>query len=234
MIRIADRRTIAANQALRHDVHVVVVTVGQDHLLDRAGLPVNLFQHVSVDADPTELGFHCQDILRDRWGDYDYYAYLEDDLSIADSWFFEKLRWFNAHVGDQKVLMPNRFERAAGLAYEKCYLDGDLSAHVTKTFQDTTETPELKSTVLGRPLRFIRPLNPHSGAFFLNAVQMQTWMNKPYFGSRSTAFIGPLESAATLGIMKTFHIYKPAPENANFLEIEHDGCRFIRLIRMEP
>lgn len=234
MIRIADRRTIPANQALRHEVHVVVVTVGQDHLLEHIGLPDNLFQQVSVDTDPMELGFHCQDILRASWGDYDYYGYLEDDLSIADSWFFEKLRWFNAHLGDQKVLMPNRFERAEGLASDKCYVDGDLSPHVTKPFQDTTETPELTSTVLGRPIRFIRPLNPHSGAFFLNAVQMRAWMNQPYFGSRSPAFIGPLESAATLGIMRTFHIYKPAPENASFFEIEHDDCRFIRLIRKEP
>ncbi len=43
--------------------------------------------------------------------------------------------------------------------------------------------------------------------------------------------IGPLESAATLGIMRSLKIYKPAPENANFLEVEHHGCRFIRLIR---
>lgn len=233
VIRIADRRTIPANEATRHEVHLVIVTTGGDHLLHRAELPNGLFQHVAVDGDPTDLGFHCQRILRDRWGNYDYYGYLEDDLSITDAWFFEKLRWFNSHVGDQKLLMPNRFERAEGLAYDKCYLDGDLAPHVTQPFQDITESPELKSTVLGRPVRFVRPWNPHSGAYFLNSAQMRTWMEQAHFGSPSREFIGPLESAATLGVMKTFQIYKPAPENANFLEIEHDDCRFIRMIRLE-
>lgn len=231
MIRHADRRTVPANEAIRSEVHLVIVTAGRDHLLDDIDLPANLFHQFPVEGDPTHLGFHCQNILRDRWGNYDYYSYLEDDLSIADPWFFEKLRWFNSHVGDEKLLMPNRFERAEGLAYDKCYLDGDLSPHVAKPFQDITKEPELKSTVLGRPVRFLRPLNPHSGSFFLNAPQLQTWMKQSYFGSRSTSFVGPLESAATLGVMKTFQIYKPAPENASFLEIEHDDCRFIRLIR---
>jgi hypothetical protein len=38
------------------------------------------------------------------------------------------------------------------------------------------------------------------------------------FFDRDTSFIGPLESAATLGIMRAFRIYKPAPEHAAFLE----------------
>ena len=231
MIRHADRRTTSANEAVRHEVHVVIFTAGQEHLLHRADLPAGLYHQFPVDGDPRQLGFHCHDILRDRWGNYDYYGYLEDDLSIADAWFFEKLRWFNSHLGDDHLLMPNRYEKAIGLAYDKCYLDGDLSAHVTKPFQNIAEAPELKSSVLGRPVRFVRPLNPHSGCFFLNSAQMQMWMEQPHFGSRATSFIGPLESAATLGVMKTFRIYKPAPENASFLEIEHHDSRFIQLIR---
>ena len=231
IIRHADRRTVAANEAVRHEVHLVIVTTSRAHLLDRAELPNGLYHHCSIDGDPTRLGFHCQDTLRDRWGNYDYYGYLEDDLSIADAWFFEKLRWFNEHVGDDHLLMPNRYELASGLAYDKCYLDGDLSPRVTEPFQDIADTPQLKSTVLGRPVRFIRPLNPHSGCFFLNATQMKNWIDMPHFGSRDTSFVGPLESAATLGVMKTFKIYKPAPENASFLEIEHHGNRFLALIR---
>lgn len=231
MIRHADRRTVAANEAVRHEVHLVIVTTSQEHLLDRAELPGDSYHHCSIDGDPTRLGFHCHDILRDRWGNYDYYGYLEDDLSITDAWFFEKLRWFNSYVGDDHLLMPNRYERAQGMAYNKCYLDGDLSSHVSEPFQDITDRPQLKSTVMGRSVRFIRPLNPHSGCFFLNSTQMQTWIGQPFFGSRDTSFIGPLESAATLDVMKTFRIYKPAPENASFLEIEHHGSRFIALIR---
>jgi len=233
MIRHADRRTIEANESIRGEVHVVVMTAGSNHLIPRLNIPADLYHLGKIDGDPTRLGFHCHDVLRDRWGNYDYYGYLEDDLAITDGWFFEKLRWFNSHVGNEKLLMPNRFESAAGMAYNKCYLDGDLAERVTRSFQDVTEMPELKSTVMGRDVRFVRPLNPHSGCFFLNAEQMQHWMQQPYFGSRDVSFVGPLESAATLGVMKAFSIYKPAPENANFLEIEHDDSRFIRLIRRQ-
>ena len=38
---------------------------------------------------------------------------------------------------------------------------------------------------------------------------------------------GPLESAATLGIMRHFRVYKPARENAAFLEIEHLDRRYL-------
>jgi hypothetical protein len=232
MIRHADRRTIEANQSLRHTVHVVVVTTGGHHVLNRLRLSETLYQHYPVDDDPTFLGFYCQTILRDRWGNYDYFCYLEDDLILHDPWMFQKLQWFTGHVGNDKVLLPNRFERSANLAYEKCYLDGDLSKTVTEKFQDASDHPQLSSTVLGVSIRFVRPLNPHAGCFFLNARQMQHWTKQPHFGTHDATFIGPLESAATLGIMRTFKIYKPAPENANFLEVEHYDNAYIRKIRM--
>jgi hypothetical protein len=85
---------------------------------------------------------------------------------------------------------------------------------------------------LGIPIRFCRPANPHSGCFFLNAAQMSRWAARPDFLDRDTSFIGPLESAATLGIMRTFRVYKPTVENANFLEIEHHGTGFIGQLRL--
>ena len=60
---------------------------------------------------------------------------------------------------------------------------------------------------------------------------MQTWSRKPYFLDRDTSFIGPLESAATLGVMCAFRVYKPAREHAGFLEIEHFGTRFLENLR---
>lgn len=231
MIQIGDRKTIAANESLRAEVHLVIVTSGVSHLLDQAGFDQQTCHQVSCSCNPAYLGFECHKVLRDRWGNYDYYGYLEDDLALLDPWFFEKLRWFNSHVGNESLLLPNRFERASSLACNKCYLDGDLAAHVTKPFQDVRMQPVLTSKVLGRDIHFQRPLNPHSGCFFLNAEQAQTWIQQPEFATPSSAFIGPLESAATLSIMRTFRIYKPAPANASFLEIEHDGDRFIRLIR---
>ena len=231
VIQIADRRTIAANESIRAEVHVVIVTSGSSHLLEQADFAQHTCHQHASSGPPTELGFECHKVLRDRWGNYDFYGYLEDDLALLDPWFFEKLRWFNSHLGNESLLLPNRYERASGLAFNKCYLDGDLAAHVTKPFQDISVKPILSSTVLGREIRFQRPLNPHSGCFFLNAEQTRTWIQQPEFAVPSTAFIGPLESAASLSIMRTFRIYKPARENANFLEIEHDADRFMRLIR---
>ena len=232
MIRHVDRRTVPANESMRSEIHIVLVTTGPFHLADQARLPKDLVYQFSVDDDPTKLGFYAHRVLRDRWGNYDYYCYLEDDLALEDPWFFEKLRWFNAHVGDDKVLLPNRFERSEEHAYKKCYLDGDLAQRATAPFQDVTQAQELQSTIMGRPVRFVRPLNPHSGCFFLNPRQMQRWIEQPYFESFDTIFIGPLVSAATLGIKTTFQIYKPASENASFLEIEHSDRRYIHLIRM--
>lgn len=83
---------------------------------------------------------------------------------------------------------------------------------------------------MNTPIVFRRALNPHSGCYFLNSRQMQHWIEQPYFLDRDTSFVGALESAATLGIMRAFKIYKPAPQHGNFLEIQHFGTAFLSLI----
>ena len=231
MIHLAERRTLPANKAGRAKVHVVVCTRGDDHLLTQLPSKPTLFEHFTTDAEPPLLGYECHAILRDRWGNYDYYCYMEDDLILHDPWLFAKLRWFNACVGEDKVLQPNRFERGAGPRDYKVYVDGDLADHVTGNFQNIQEEPHLNSRFLGESLVFQRARNPHSGCFFLNSQQMEHWINKPYFLDRSTAFIGALESAATLGIMRTFKVYKTSRDHASFLEVEHFGSRFAKLIR---
>jgi hypothetical protein len=58
-----------------------------------------------------------------------------------------------------------------------------------------------------------------------------------HFGRGSEAGkIGPalspdrLESAATLGTMRTFRVYKPVAEGAAFLELERPGTGFLSQI----
>ena len=133
-------------------------------------------------------------------------------------------------MGHEKLLLPNRFERGRGLMH-KAYVDGELARRVTQPFQNVDEEPTLESEVLGRSISFRRPTNPHSGCFFLNHGQMERWMSDASFLKRETAFIGPLESAATLSIMRTFQVYKPDRESADFLEVEHFGDQFIRQLR---
>lgn len=228
ILNISNKSGEPANLDSSSEAHVVLFTTGGKHLLEKLPVADELFQHVPVDVDPMMLGFQCQRMLRDRWGNYDYYCFLEDDLILHDPWLFAKLSWFNGHVGNDKLLIPNRFERGPGPKRFKGYVDGPLLPRVTRKWQNLEEKTELRSTVMGRSILFRRPLNPHSGCYFLNAEQMAHWSRQEYFLDQDTSFIGPLESAATLGIMRAFNIYKPAAANANFLEIEHSGDQFLR------
>lgn len=194
-------------------------------------LPTALYQHYPTRVDPLLLGFECHSVLRDRWGNYDYYGFLEDDLVLQDPWFFEKLRWFNSCLGPDKLLQPNRFERGRDPRNLKVYVDGDLKPELTAHLGPKEAEPVLRSSVMGVSAQFQRPLNPHSGCFFLNHEQLQRWIHQPYFLDRDTSFVGPLESAATLGVARCFAIYKPANANAGFLEIEHHGEGFLSKIR---
>ena len=44
----------------------------------------------------------------------------------------------------------------------------------------------------------------------------------------------PLESAATLGMLKTFQLMKPAADNGRFLTVEHGGRNFMGLVSSLP
>jgi hypothetical protein len=231
VMQLAAKRTRPANEVLRAEVHIVICTTGGRHLLETLPVDGALYHHHPTQAELMKLGYECQAVLRDRWGNYDYYCYLEDDLILHDPWLFAKAAWFSSQAGTDAILLPNRFERGPGPLVHKAYVDGDLAARVTEKFQDIRQVPEFRGTALGVPLVFKRPLNPHSGCYFLTAEQLAHWMRQPHFLDRSNAFIGPLESAATLGIMRTFRIYKPARENASFLEIEHHGTAFLSQLR---
>ncbi|MGO9464674.1 MAG: calcium-binding protein [Isosphaeraceae bacterium] len=232
LIDIARREAKDANARFAAaKLDVVVCTTRGQHLLARLPLGGDAFRHQPTDAEPLLLGFECHAALYERLGDYDYYCYLEDDLIFRDPWFFAKLGWFHSQVGPGAVLLPNRYEVARGGVAWKAYLDGDLAAEVTAPFQNIAEIPELKGTCLGLELSFRRPLNPHAGCFFLTGDQLRAWGTRADFLDRDSRFIGPLESAATLGLMRAFRIYKPAPEVASFLEIEHAGTAFIGNLR---
>lgn len=232
LIDVSRKAARPANHSLVGEVDVVVCTTRGQHLLERLALPASAFRHQPAEAEPLLLGFECHAVLREGLGRYDYFAYLEDDLITHDPWLFAKLAWFNSHLGDEALLQPNRFEVAREGVALKAYLDGDLDPVHTRDYQNLEELPTLRSTVMGLELAFQRASNPHSGCFFLNSRQMKAWADRPYFLDRDTRFIGPLESAASLGIMRTFRVYKPAAENASFLELEHFGAAFISQLRL--
>ena len=55
-------------------------------------------------------------------------------------------------------------------------------------------------------------------------------MEQPWWQDGDTSFISPLESAATLGIAKSFELFKPCLSHAAWLEVQHYGTSFHCLI----
>ncbi len=237
----SDRRRVVgwvANQDLAPTVQVTLCTTGPHHLLDAlfAQWPPGdrpYFQHCPVDLNPLYLGFACQLVLQQGLADpagYDYFCYLEDDSIFHDPWFFEKLRWFNAQFGPENLLQPNRFEVSGAIApfAHKAYIDLEFDAESARNPGFAHNFPAdtvLSATYLDRPIHFRRAGNPHAGCFFLNRAQMEHWAAQPHFLDGDTRFVSPLESAATMGLIRTFRVFKPDFGCASFLEIEHDGDR---------
>lgn len=221
-----ERRAIPANTEGSHSLDIVVCTTGDRHLLESLDLPDGLFRHHPTTAEPMMLGFECHAVLRDRIDDYDYFGFLEDDLIVADPTYFAKLTWFTGWAGDDCVLQPNRYELSLASPFRKLYIDGPLPKDWSAAYQDVDDRPALTAQVMGYPLHFRRPHNPHAGCFFLSAQQMGHWVRQRWFLDGDIRFVSPLESAATIGIMRTFRVYKPAIDNAAFLEIQHADNRY--------
>jgi hypothetical protein len=229
-----ERRTILrANARNVHEVDVVICTTGGLHLLDQAPLPTGAYLHRRTDAEAALLGFECQAVLREGLGEYDWYCYLEHDVVVHDSLLFVKLGWFNGWAGDAALLLPNRYERDAEAGGRKAYVDPRIPESEAAPFQDTADDPVFVRTVMGMRVVFYRPTNPHAGCYFLNERQFSRWVESDHFLERDTSFVGAPESAGSLGVMRTFKVYKPAPGCAGFLEVEHADPRFIAKIGLE-
>ena len=222
-----------ANTTVSGSIDVVLVTTATDHLAEE--LPRHLFVQYAAELDPRHLGFLCHEILRDQAGRYDYYAYLEDDIEITDPLFLYKLGWFTHTFGQAAVLQPNRYELAHDLEVMKLYIDGNTThPAIAQRYQDRSVRPRLIGDAFSRSFLFERVDNVHSGCFFLNAPQMAQLAGTPGFGQPTSEFFGPLESAATLPLMRAFEVYKPARENAGFLEAQHLGRRFLFARQPDP
>jgi hypothetical protein len=214
-----------ANPRLAATITVVLCTTGDRHLIPQ--LTGYAFHHVKTAAEPRHLGFECHKVLRSGLGQYDYFGYLEDDLRLTDALFFVKLAWFQAQFGEAAVLQPNRFELSGEPAPYKLYIDGNPHSPTLTVTQRGDGQARIAAPAFGRSMSFQRVDNPHSGCFFLSAAQLARWAEQPDFAVPSAAFCGPLESAASLGVMRHFRVYKPARENASFLEIEHLDRRYL-------
>ncbi len=172
--------------------------------------------------NPRMLGFCAHQLFAKFAGQYDWYLYSEDDLLVTDPMMFDKLAWFNTTFGDGCMLSPNRFELNANGPAPKTYIDGGQREASTARFHGYVPgSPELRAAPLGRELVFRRATNPHSGFAAITKSQLAHWMAQPHWLDHDVSFVSPLESAAGLGLAKTFAIYKGDPHSAGFFEVEH-------------
>ena len=235
-LHIAGRRVEDANESLRHQFTIKLITDGQHHVIDRLDAPYReLFEEVATTpASPMHLGFEAQRVLAEHLDEkYDLYGYLEDDLLISDPFFFHKIFWFQLSTGTERLLLPHRVE----LFWDpdrvnKLYIDGPMDeAELQQLIPEPAEA--IAASLPGGPIEFCSPGNPHAGCFFLSHRQLSHWSEQPWFLDGDVSFVSPLESAATLGISKTFRLYKPRMSQAAFLELQHWGTSFRSLIGKE-
>ena len=90
--------------------------------------------------------------------------------------------------------------------------------------------PAVSASLPAGEILFKAPENPHAGCFVLSSAQLQYWSEQPWYQDLDCGFVSPLESAATLGLLKTFQVYKPALTHANWLELQHWGRSFRMLV----
>lgn len=208
---------------------ICVVTNGTDHLLDEEFARARGVRHVKVQVEnPRMLGFAVHRLFAETRNAYDLFCYSEDDLRIADPGFVDRLRAFQDTFGWKRLLTPNRFEWNPTGPTLKTWIDGDLRPGATEQWRAPLPDEEfLHLPMPGRaPVAFRRAPNPHAGFFALSAAQLAHWMRQKHFLDLDCSFISPLESAATLAVLKAFPIYKAFGPDAGFLEIEHMDNRF--------
>jgi len=216
------------------DLNITVCVVDNAHLLHHLQdlMDAGAFNiRICTPKTPKHLGFECHRALAETHQHYDYCGYLEDDIVITDADFFLKLRQFNRCFGDDYLLQPNRIETSQDLtSLRRFYIDGDYNPSASESYRHAM-TVDLCMEHLGEPVSFQQPFNTHSGCFFLNHCQASTYFSGPHWAEEDVSFHGPLESAATLGVMKTFQIMKPTLKSGRFLTVEHAGRNFMGLLR---
>jgi hypothetical protein len=214
----------AVLESLDHaHVDLVLNTLPDRHVASR--LPAHLRSRLEIrertGVEPLFVGFEAQSEFARRVNDADWFLYLEDDLVLRDSLFIEKLAYFNAAAPREALLIPHRYELWQG---SKVYID--LCSKQTPGENRTTNA--LTRIEIG-DWKFAEFENPHSGVYCLSRRQLSAWLDsgRRWYGLASYA--GPRESAATGCLEEVFRLYKPHPDNMNFLEVRHLGTKYAEL-----
>lgn len=230
------RPAYEAVAGMEHGLDIVVLTHEEDHLLDKAFCDQHRVRMIKVKADnPMMVPFAAWSVFADMRNAYDMFVYSEDDLRPADGALLGKIAGFVETFGWRRVVFPNRYEWNPRGPSLKTFIDGDLKPAVIQRYLDALpDELFLQQRIPGRDLTYRRAVNPHAGFFALTGEQLAYWIAQPHFRERDTSFVGPLESAATLGILKTFPIYKAFGRDSGWLEIQHLDDRFSTSAETRP
>ena len=219
-----DPRQAASFDALeRHTLDIIIMTVRGANLLECIGIDPSVYSVEYFDGPPVMLAFEAQRLMRERAGAYDFYAYLEDDLTVTDPAFFEKIGWFVSSFGPEAMLLPLRYEMAHSGTPAKVAIEPRLSSDTLSSLRRSGLSPTLAGRWNGREQTFSLPHNPHAGCFILTDEQLKLWLRQSSFYDRNASWCDPLVSASTYAPGRVFGLYKPAEPDPWFLEIEHYG-----------
>jgi hypothetical protein len=225
-----DKKKLVINRSCVDQLDLVLLIHEDNHLIDDNIIKTYGLKIIKVKTDnPRMIPFAAQKVMAELSNSYEWFIYSEDDLAIHDSLLFHKLTLFQNKFGFTRLLQPNRFEINKSALRFKTYVDGDLKDGFIKPFLEKINEQSNTLTLKDQgdfDINFLRALNPHSGFFALTAEQLKHWMAQKHFMDLDCSFVSPLESGATLGILKTFSIYKSTVPNLGYFEIEHLDKKF--------
>lgn len=201
---------------------IIMVTTPDNNLIAELSAP--LAMKVAYWTGPArELGYHCRRIFAQNLGRYDFYLFIEDDTTILDAAFFRKVAAFYRAHGEDRILLPNRFE-IFGPSHHgwRAYLDQpafEVYAAPERPGPEELSLPSFDGDVVFRKTR-----DSLSGAYIITDGQLRRWMGQPDFHGPNpkaiAAGLDPLELTQTpLG--GSLPIYRPARQNLDFLEVHH-------------
>jgi hypothetical protein len=214
----------AVLESLDHaHVDLVLNTLPDRHVA--SDLPPHLHTRLEIreqaGVEPLFVGFEAQNEFARRLDDADWFLYLEDDLLLRDSLFIEKLAFFNAAAPRNALLVPHRYELWRG---SKVYID-----LCSKQAPGENRTTNALTRIEIGDWKFAEFENPHSGVYCLSRPQLSEWLESGRHWYGLASYAGPRESAATGSLEEVFRLYKPHPDNMNFLEVRHLGTKYAEL-----
>ena len=164
--------------------------------------------------------------LLENCAGYDIVGYMEDDITIEDDYFFQKIGCIHRDIPEEYAIIPHRCEVMEQIG--EVILSGDPDGGRPDLFWDTGEKIAYKWPT--GIVTFYRATNPHSGCFFLSQRQARSVLKHWEEQNWESAFqlSGPLEQAASGRLLRILKVMKPIPQDYKFLKVMHNDSLWKR------